>query len=142
MPSRRWWPTAQTELLFRILRDRGEEVEDSKVSPKHLAELLTLIDDGTISQATAKQVLEDVAGSGTSPRQIVGDRGLVQISDTSEVEQLVAQALAANPQAVADYHAASSCRHGFLTAAVMKVTRGKVNPAVVNEILRRQLGAL
>jgi aspartyl-tRNA(Asn)/glutamyl-tRNA(Gln) amidotransferase subunit B len=128
----------QTE-VFRILRGRGEEIEDAKITPAHLVELLTLVDDGTISQATAKQVLEDVAATGTSPRQIVAERGLVQINDTSEVEQLVAQALAASPQAVADYHAGKAAAMGFLTGQVMKATRGKANPAVVNQILKRQL---
>jgi aspartyl-tRNA(Asn)/glutamyl-tRNA(Gln) amidotransferase subunit B len=128
----------QTE-VFRILRERNEEIETAQVTPNHLVELLTLVDDGTISQATAKQVLEEVAASGASPRSIVADRGLVQISDTSEVEQLVAQALAAAPQAVDDYRAGKSAAMGFLTGQVMKATRGKANPAVVNQILKRQL---
>jgi len=125
--------------LFRILREQDVEIEAAKVTPEHLAELLGLIDQGTVSQATAKQVLEEVAKTGTAPKRITEEQGLVQISDTSELEQAVSAAIAANPQAVVDYHAGKTNAMGFLTGQVMKATRGKANPAVVNDLLKRQL---
>jgi aspartyl-tRNA(Asn)/glutamyl-tRNA(Gln) amidotransferase subunit B len=125
--------------LFRLLREQGVEIEDAKATPEHLAELLTLLEAGTIGQTIAKQVFEQVASTGRSPKQIIEEQGLVQISDTSELEAAVAAAIAANPNAVADYHAGKTNAMGFLTGQVMKATRGKANPAVVNQILKQQL---
>ena len=136
--------------VFRLLRLRlspglplNEELADPEqvVPAAHLAELLALVENGTVNQATAKQVFEDIAGTGVAPGQIVADRGLAQISDTSEVEQLVTHALAENAQAVADFRAGKAAAMGFLTGQVMKATRGKANPAVVNVILQRQLNS-
>lgn len=128
--------------LFRILRERDVEIENTRLTPEHLAELLTLIDEGTISQGIAKQVFEETASAGASPRAIIAERGLVQISDTGELERVVAEAIAANPQAVADYRQGKKQAMGFLTGQIMKSTRGKANPAVVNELLQRQLGGI
>jgi len=127
--------------LSRIAHERDAEIDSTGVTPEALGELLTLIDQGTISQATAKQLLEEVAASGQSPRALVAERGLAQISDEGELERAVAEAIAANPQAVADFHAGKAQAMGFLTGQVMKATRGKANPGVVNEILRRQLAS-
>jgi len=125
--------------LFRIARDRGVDLDGTGATPAHLTELLTLLDEGSISQAIAKQVLEETAASGASPRAIVAERSLAQISDTAELERAVADAIAANAQAVADYRNGKPQAMGFLTGQVMKTTRGKANPAVVNELLKRQL---
>ncbi|MPZ12905.1 MAG: Asp-tRNA(Asn)/Glu-tRNA(Gln) amidotransferase subunit GatB [Chloroflexi bacterium] len=125
--------------LFRVLRERDTDIQELPLTPEHLVELLVLIDDGTISQAIAKQVFDDVATSGRSPRTIVAERGLAQISDATELERMVAEAIAANPQAAADVRAGKAPALGFLTGQVMKATRGKANPAVVNQILKRLL---
>jgi aspartyl-tRNA(Asn)/glutamyl-tRNA(Gln) amidotransferase subunit B len=127
--------------LFRLAREKDVELSAAGVSPENLAELLTLVEGGTISKATGKHLLEDVAASGRSPRALVEERGLVQISDASELERAVADAIAANPQAVADYRAGKPQAMGFLTGQVMRATRGKANPGVVNEILKRQLAS-
>lgn len=126
--------------LFRIMRERDVELEQLPVSAERFAELLTLVEGGTLSQNTGKQVLEEMAASGASPDAIMAERGLQQISDESELERAVAEAIAANPQAVADYCAGKTQAMGFLTGQVMKATRGKANPGVVNDILTRQLG--
>ena len=76
-----------------------------------------------------------------APRALVAEKGLAQISDTGEIEQAVAQAIAANPQAVADYRAGKPQALGFLTGQIMRATRGKANPGVVNEILKQQLSS-
>jgi aspartyl-tRNA(Asn)/glutamyl-tRNA(Gln) amidotransferase subunit B len=127
--------------LFRILRERDAELDDLPLRPEHLLEVLQLVDDGTITQAVAKQVFEEAATTGSAPRQIVADRGLVQISDTSELERVVAEAIAANPQAAADYRSGKVQAKGFLTGQVMKATKGKANPALVSDILQQQLGS-
>ncbi|MEA2641815.1 MAG: aspartyl-tRNA(Asn)/glutamyl-tRNA(Gln) amidotransferase subunit [Chloroflexota bacterium] len=125
--------------LFRVARSLNVEVEGTRVTPDHLAELLTLVDDGTVSQAMAKGILEEVAQSGQPPKALIAERGLAQISDTSELDRAVAEAIAANPQAAADYKAGKTSAMGFLTGQVMKATRGKANPGVVNDLLKRQL---
>lgn len=127
--------------LFRILRERDADLEELPLTPDGLLELLQLIDEGTITQAVAKQVFEEAATTGASPREIVAERGLVQISDTAELERIVAEVIAANPQAVADYRAGKTQAKGFLTGQVMRATKGKANPALVSEILERQLSA-
>jgi len=128
--------------MFRIARDRDAELDAAGVSPEHFAELLTLVEDGTISQATGKQLLEEVAASSQSPKALVAEKGLAQISDTGELEQAVATAIAANAQAVVDYRAGKPQAMGFLTGQVMRATRGKANPGLVNQILKQQLDAL
>lgn len=125
--------------LFRILREQDTEIEGTRATPKHLVELLDLLDQGAINQTTAKQIFEEVVLGGVSPRALVMERELIQISDTRELERAIAEAIAANPQAVADYRAGKIQAMGFLTGQVMKATRGKANPALVNEILKRDL---
>ncbi|MSQ23859.1 MAG: Asp-tRNA(Asn)/Glu-tRNA(Gln) amidotransferase subunit GatB [Chloroflexi bacterium] len=125
--------------LFRILRERDTEIDTLPMGPPQLVELLQLIDRGTISHGTAKEVLEDAAFSGKSPASIVKEKGLTQISDTEELNRAAAAAIAANPQALADYKAGKKQAMGFLTGQVMRATGGKANPALVNEILRAHL---
>jgi aspartyl-tRNA(Asn)/glutamyl-tRNA(Gln) amidotransferase subunit B len=125
--------------LFRVLNDASLELGTSRATPEGLADLLTLLDEKTITQAVAKQVFEETVKTGAAPRSIVVERGLTQISDTDELERAVAEAIAGNPQAVADYRAGKQQAIGFLTGQVMKATKGKAAPGTVNEILRRQL---
>jgi aspartyl-tRNA(Asn)/glutamyl-tRNA(Gln) amidotransferase subunit B len=88
---------------------------------------------------TAPEVLEEAVAHGTMPAEIVQARGLGQVSDTDALAAAVAEAVAANPKAVADYRAGKATAMGFLVGAVMKATRGKGNPGLVNELLKRQL---
>ncbi|MBI4213095.1 MAG: Asp-tRNA(Asn)/Glu-tRNA(Gln) amidotransferase subunit GatB [Chloroflexi bacterium] len=125
--------------LFRLLHERDAEIEDLAMGPADLVQLLKLEAEGTISRATAKQVLEEMARSGKAPEAIVRERELLQISDAGELERAAADAISANPQAVADYQAGKQQALGFLTGQVMRATRGKANPALVNEILERHL---
>ncbi len=141
----RLYPNAKTVAnwvqgeLFRLMREQNAEIEDLKLTPQYMADLLKLVDAGTISQATAKGVFEEIAASGTPPATIVEARGLAQISDMAPIEAAAAAAIGANPQAVADYHAGKKTAMGFLTGQVMRATQGKANPAVVNQVLGRQL---
>ena len=125
--------------IMRILSATGGEVDSLKIGPGHLAELIRLIDNGTISVRTAPEVLEEAVAHGTMPAEIVQARGLGQVSDTDALAAAVAEAVAANPKAVADYRAGKATAMGFLVGAVMKATRGKGNPGLVNELLKRQL---
>jgi aspartyl-tRNA(Asn)/glutamyl-tRNA(Gln) amidotransferase subunit B len=130
-----------TELLGR-LNARGEPLSaaSGRVPPEALAKLLGLIAAGTISGKIAKEVLDEQVEKGGDPEAIVRSRGLVQISDAGELARVVAGVVAANPASVADYRAGKEKALGFLVGQVMKATRGKANPAVVNDLLRRELG--
>jgi len=124
--------------LFRVLPAETDPAT-TPLTAEHLAELLNLVERGVLSQALAKQVFEEAFQSGARPEAIVQARGLAQISDTSELERIVAEVLAAHPQPVADYHAGKETAANFLKGQVMKATRGKANPAVVTDLLTAQL---
>jgi aspartyl-tRNA(Asn)/glutamyl-tRNA(Gln) amidotransferase subunit B len=131
----------QTE-LFRLQKEGGDEDVSTVVpSPEHLADLLKLIDAGTISQSAAKQVFEEMYRSGRAPAEVVETLGLAQVSDSDELSRIVDEVIAANPQPVADYKGGKTSAAGRLVGEVMKATRGRANPAVVNQLLRARLGA-
>jgi len=118
----------------------GIEINQSKVAPDHLVELLNLIDQGTLSVPTAKTVFEEMFHTGKSPEEIVGQKELTQISETSAIEEIIQQVIATNIQAVADFKAGKQQALTFLVGQVMRATKGRANPKLVNEILRQRLG--
>src|SRR5207253_207797 len=120
-----------------LARLRGES--DPSLSASHLAELIRLVEDGTISNASGRQVLEQVSATGKSPRALVDELGLAQVSDSSALEQAVRDVLAANPAAVADYQSGKLTTINFLKGQVMKSTHGKANQAVVEDLLKQTL---
>ena len=113
----------------------------SIVPAEALAELIRMVDGGTISGSIAKGVFETTADSGKSPRDIVRDGGLSQIGDIDELEVVVRQVLDANVEAVGKYRSGKEGTLGFLVGQVMRATKGKANPRLVNELLRTLLGA-
>ncbi len=119
----------------RMLNESETEIQDSKVTPELLAKLIILIDKGTISSKIAKTVFEDMFSSGKDPEEIVKEKGLVQISDEGEILKIVQEVVANNPQSVADYKAGKDRAIGFLVGQIMKQTKGKANPAMVNKML-------
>ena len=125
--------------LSRLLNLQDLEIEDSPVSPRQLAELIDLVDDGTVSVSMAKTVLEEVFESGDSPARVVQEKGYTQISDSSAVESAVGEAIDANPQAVSDYMGGKETAAKFLVGQVMKITKGQAKPDLVNELV---VGAL
>ena len=127
--------------LFRLLNDSNQTLEQSKATPEHLVEALALVEQSTISGSLARPVFEQSFRSGTSPKAIVAERGLAQVSGESELDPLIAVALAANPAAVADYRAGKASAINFLKGQVMKATRGQANPSVVEKLLRARLEA-
>ena len=128
--------------LSRLLNLRDLEIQESPVSPEHLRELITLVDDGTVSISMAKKVLEEVFESGDSPGRVVQEKGYTQISDSSVVKTAVAKAIDANPQAVTDYMGGKETAAKFLVGQVMKITKGQANPDLVNELVVRALEEL
>lgn len=114
-------------------------VEEVKITPRHLAHLLELVEEGTISGKIAKTVFETSFKTGKSPREIVEEEGLLQISDETELEKLADRILAGNPASVEDYRGGKTKALSFLVGQVMKETQGKANPQMVNELLRKKI---
>ena len=127
-----------TEVL-RKLKEDGLEIKASPLSSANLAELVDLIEAGTISGKIAKSVFEKIWASSESPRTVVEREGLVQIRDEGAVQSAVDTALAENPDAVATYRKGKTGSLGFLVGAVLKKTAGKANPQLVNTLLRKAL---
>ena len=119
----------------RMLNEKEIEINESKVTPENLAELISLIDKGTISSKIAKQVFEDMFESGENAKDIVQKKGLVQMSDEGAIKAIVEKVVEANPQSVADYKAGKDRAIGFLVGQIMKETKGKANPQIVNKLL-------
>ncbi|TFH48109.1 MAG: Asp-tRNA(Asn)/Glu-tRNA(Gln) amidotransferase subunit GatB [Methanothrix sp.] len=105
-----------------------------------LADIIKMIDAGSISGKIAKEVLKDAIETGKAPKDIVESKGMTQISDTGFIEEAVKAAIAKNEKSVADYKSGKKNALGFLVGQIMKETKGKANPALVNEILKKNLG--
>ena len=123
-----------------LLNDNGIEIQQSKISPQLLTDMLKMIESGKISGKIAKTVFEEMFASGKTPEKIVEEKGLVQISDPSAIEPIAQKVIDANPKSVEDFHAGKDKAIGFLVGQIMKETRGKANPQMVNEIIFKLLG--
>lgn len=125
--------------LQALLVEAKEDIATSKVPPENLAAMIALIDDATISGKIAKEVLAAMFNSGKTPKEIIEAQGLVQISDTAELERIVREVIAASPEQAAQFRAGKEKVIGYLVGQVMKLSAGKANPQRVNEILRKSL---
>ena len=110
-----------------------------KVSPEQLTRLLVLNSQGDISTATSKSMLEEMFNKGKDADTIAAEHGLSQISDANEVEKVIAQVVEANTQAVSDYKAGKAQALKFLVGQVMRATKGRANPGLVNKLLEKKL---
>ncbi|MBO5476832.1 MAG: Asp-tRNA(Asn)/Glu-tRNA(Gln) amidotransferase subunit GatB [Clostridia bacterium] len=119
----------------RMLNEKEIEIDESEVTEENLACLITLIDKGTISSKIAKQVFEDMFETGENAKEIVEKKGLVQMSDEGAIKEIVQRIVDANPQSVADYKAGKDRAIGFMVGQIMKETKGKANPQIVNKLL-------
>ena len=120
----------------------GIEIAKAPVSAENLAALLKLISKGTISGKIAKKVFATMWKEGGNPQEIVKAQGLVQISDTAELSKLVDEVVGKNPKAVEDFKAGKKKAVGALVGQIMKATKGKANPRVINELLNKKLQSL
>ena len=127
--------------LSRLMNLDNISIGETRVTPQRLAELLNLVDDGTISNSLAKTVLEEAFASGQEPGKIVDQKGFRQISDSSVVDSAVSQALSENPKAVADFMSGKETASRFLVGQVMKLTRGQAKPELVQELVLSALEA-
>jgi aspartyl-tRNA(Asn)/glutamyl-tRNA(Gln) amidotransferase subunit B len=131
-----------TELLRELGGDDEAALARSRVGPEHLAGLVRLIDDGTISGKIAKDVFARMLASGEDPAVIVRREGLTQVADAGALEALVDQAIAANPKAVADFKAGKGAAAKALVGHVMKASGGKANPAMVDRLVQEKLSRI
>ena len=127
-----------TEVL-RELNERELEPDEFPVTPVHLASMVKMIDSGTISGKIGKTVFAEMVETGKMPDQIVQEKGLVQISDEKELAGIVAKVIAENPDPASEFKKGRQKAIGFLIGQVMKLTKGKANPQLVNSLLREQL---
>lgn len=123
----------------RLLNEAGIEPGDSKVPSKDLVELIGLIEKGTISGKIAKEVLPEMFSTGRSPRELVDEKGVTQISDRESITLAVRQVLGDNPDAVTKYKGGQASVKGFLVGQVMRSTGGRANPGMVQEIVQKEL---
>jgi aspartyl-tRNA(Asn)/glutamyl-tRNA(Gln) amidotransferase subunit B len=125
--------------ILRIVNEQSITIADSPVTPSMLAEMIGLIDSGAISGKIAKTVMEKMIASGKSPATIVEEEGLVQISDTSAIEAEVDRIIAENQGQVDAYRGGKITLIGWFVGQVMKATKGKANPGMVNDLLKGKL---
>jgi len=122
-----------------ILNAEGKEIDEVALRPPTLVSLLQLIDAGRISGRIAKDLLPDLIRDGGDPAALVAARGLEQISDTADLERLIEKVIAANPDPAEEFRRGKDKALTFLVGQVMKETRGRANPELVNRILRERL---
>ncbi|MDO8494818.1 MAG: Asp-tRNA(Asn)/Glu-tRNA(Gln) amidotransferase subunit GatB [Deltaproteobacteria bacterium] len=125
--------------LMRELKERDIDVTAIQMKPKQLAEMVQLIDEGTISGAIAKKVFMEVLDSGKDPEKIIEEKGWKQVSDTSAIEPIIDKILANNQENVERYKSGKTNVLGFFVGAVMKETKGQANPQIINELLKKKL---
>jgi aspartyl-tRNA(Asn)/glutamyl-tRNA(Gln) amidotransferase subunit B len=125
--------------LLRELEATGISAAESPVPPKELGALIRLVDDGKISGKQAKDVLVEMFKTGKGAATIVAEQGLVQVSDTGEIDSLIDEVMSANADALASYRSGKEALFGFFVGQVIKASKGKANPKVVNERLRARL---
>jgi len=123
----------------RLLTEKEMEIGAAKVTPAALAGLVKLVDDGKINSNSAKQIFGVMFEKGGSPEQLLRELGLDQVSDEGELEKFVGEAVAANPKSVADYRGGKEAALKFLIGQVMRLSRGKANPQIVQELLKKEL---
>jgi len=125
--------------VTRALNEDGKGIADSPVSPAQLAALLQLMEQGTISGKIAKTVFDEMYKTGKEPAAIVAEKGLVQVSDTGAIEAIIDEVLAKEAGQLAEYRSGKDKLFGFFVGQVMRASKGKANPALVNELLLKKL---
>jgi aspartyl-tRNA(Asn)/glutamyl-tRNA(Gln) amidotransferase subunit B len=125
--------------VLRALKEDNREIADCPVTPALLTGMLRLVEAGTISGKIAKTVFDEMYKTGKEPARIVEEKGLVQVSDTGAIETIIHEVLAANAEKVEEYRGGKDKLFGFFVGQVMKASKGKANPALVNEMLLKKL---
>ncbi|RJQ49761.1 MAG: Asp-tRNA(Asn)/Glu-tRNA(Gln) amidotransferase subunit GatB [Nitrospiraceae bacterium] len=127
--------------FMRLLNEEGKQIEESELRPAQLVGLLKMIDQNIISGKIAKTVFEEMYKTGKEADVIVKQKGLVQVSDEGEIEKIVNEILEKNPKEVERFRAGEEKLLGFFAGQIMKATKGKANPKVLNELLKKKLSS-
>ncbi len=128
------------ELLGRLNKE-NKDISESPISAENLAKLVTLILNETISGKIAKTVFDEMFVSDKTPDDIIKEKNLIQITDTSEIEKIISEVLTENPNSITEYKEGKTKIVGFLVGQVMQKSKGKANPAIVNKLLKEKLDA-
>ena len=134
--------TASNWIMGEILRFLNEEKKDiaaCPVTPQALADMIRLIEEGTISGKIAKEVIEEMYRTGRPAKAIIAEKGLVQITDETALARVVSEVMAANPNQLAQYRGGKEKLYGYFVGQVMKATQGKANPQLINDLLKKML---
>ncbi|MDN3512710.1 MAG: Asp-tRNA(Asn)/Glu-tRNA(Gln) amidotransferase subunit GatB [Candidatus Jettenia sp.] len=126
--------------LLREVKDKKLDINNLPIKPKQLAELVDVIEKGIISSTIAKEVFSEMVQTGKAPQSIIEEKKLAQISDGSLIEAVITKIIASNPEAIEDYKNGKKNALTFLVGQVMKETKGKANPKMVNELLKKKVG--
>ncbi|AEI62214.1 Asp-tRNA(Asn)/Glu-tRNA(Gln) amidotransferase subunit GatB [Corallococcus macrosporus] len=126
--------------LMRLLKEEGTPLSALRFTPAQLGELLGAVDQGTVSANAGKDVLGEMFRTGKAPADIIAEKGLAQVSDTGAIEAVVDDILAKNAGEIEKYRAGKKQVFGFFVGQVMRAMKGKGNPALVNELLKKKLG--
>ncbi len=121
---------------MRLLKEHEQDPEEIHFSPKHLAELIQLVDAGTINRTVAKTVFEEIFANDVDPEQYVEEKGLKVVNDEGALRAEIQKIIDANPQSVEDYHNGKQKAMGFIVGQTMRAMKGKADPAMVNQIVK------
>ena len=127
--------------VLRFLNEEKRDIRDCPIRPESLAEMIRLIQDGTISGKMAKEVSEAMYRTGRPPREIIAEKGLVQITDEGALRKTIAEIIGSNPAQVEQYRSGREKVFGFFVGQVMKATQGKANPRLINDLLKKMLAS-
>ena len=130
------WITSE---LFKLINEQGAEWDDLKITSADFAKFLTLIYHNKINSSSAQKILAEMFKTGGDPEQIMQDKNLGQLEDESELETIINQIIAANPEQVKEYQAGNEAILQYLIGLVMKETKGKANPASAGKMLKNKL---
>jgi Asp-tRNA(Asn)/Glu-tRNA(Gln) amidotransferase B subunit len=125
--------------VLRMTNDLNIQADELVLAPEHLAEVIRMVDGGTINNATAKSVLAKVQATGQPPAAIVEEEGLAQVSDDAALQAAVDKVLAAHPEEVSSYRDGKEGLLGWFMGQVMRETRGKADPQLTRELLQESL---
>ena len=128
--------------MGRLLNQTDDDIRSVKIEPAHMMELIDMVDSDQLSISMAKTVFEEMFNTGQAPGYIANERGLVQISDQDALGEAIDEAIAGNPGPVAEYLSGKEQAIRFLVGQIMKITLGKANPQLVNELLKEKLESL
>jgi aspartyl-tRNA(Asn)/glutamyl-tRNA(Gln) amidotransferase subunit B len=127
--------------VFKYLKEKDKDINETLLKPIHLVSLSKLVETAVVSATMAKSIIFEVMDTGKPPEEIVKEKGLVQISDSGEIEKVVDDVISKNPKEVERFKGGEEKLMGFFVGLVMKSTKGTANPRMVNELLKKKLSA-